>query len=158
MIIVTGTPGSGKTTFSKYLAKELNYKYLDVNNFIKKNALCEALDEDKDCMVVDEHKLAEKLTTYAKDKKIIIDSHMSYFIDPKYVELAICMKANIETLNARLKERGYSKQKIQENLECEIFDICCEEAKEIGHKLFIINTSDNPDYSMIIKRIKELLQ
>ena len=83
---------------------------------------------------------------------------MSYFIDPKYVELAICMKADIETLNARLKERGYSQKKIQENLECEIFNVCYEEAKDIGHKLFVINTSENLDYAVIIKRIKELLQ
>ena len=83
---------------------------------------------------------------------------MSYFIDPKYVELAICMKADIKILNQRLKERGYSKQKIQENLECEIFDVCYEEAKEIGHKLFVINTTDEPNYEILIKKIKELLQ
>ena len=65
IIIVTGTPGTGKSSFSKLLAKELNYTYLDVNEFIKKNALCESLDEEKECMVVDENELSKKLIQYS---------------------------------------------------------------------------------------------
>ena len=38
IIIVTGTPGTGKTTIAKKLAKKLNFHYLDVNNVIKKYA------------------------------------------------------------------------------------------------------------------------
>ena len=31
IIYITGKSGSGKSTFSKRLAKELNYKYIDVD-------------------------------------------------------------------------------------------------------------------------------
>jgi broad-specificity NMP kinase len=46
----------------------------------------------------------------------------------------------LKKLKQRLKKRGYHKAKIEENLECEIFDVCLEEAKEAGHKVKIINT------------------
>ena len=44
IIIVTGTPGTGKTTFSKEIAKEKNLKYIDVSKIIKENNLSEGFD------------------------------------------------------------------------------------------------------------------
>jgi broad-specificity NMP kinase len=43
-IIVTGTPGTGKTTLAKKLSKKLKYAYIDVNNVIKENKLKEGYD------------------------------------------------------------------------------------------------------------------
>jgi broad-specificity NMP kinase len=53
----------------------------------------------------------------------------------------------------RLKRRGYPREKIKENLECEIFDICLNEAKERGHKTIIVNTDKKIDYKKLIKRL-----
>jgi shikimate kinase len=38
-IYIIGMPGSGKTTIAKYLAKELNYTYYDLDAMIEKEAL-----------------------------------------------------------------------------------------------------------------------
>ena len=43
-------------------------------------------------------------------------------------------------LKKRLEKRGYSKQKIRENMDAEIFDVCLNEAKEEGHKIKIVRT------------------
>ena len=43
-------------------------------------------------------------------------------------------------LKKRLERRKYNKLKIQENLECEIFDVCLNEARELKHKIKIIYT------------------
>lgn len=40
----------------------------------------------------------------------------------------------MKELKRRLKKRGYHKEKIEENLECEIMDVCLEEAREKGHE------------------------
>ena len=38
-IIITGTPGTGKTTLAKLLSKSNGYQYLDVSKFIEKENL-----------------------------------------------------------------------------------------------------------------------
>jgi len=35
----------------------------------------------------------------------------------------------------------YSKEKVRENLDSEIFDVCLVEAKENGHKIKIVDSS-----------------
>jgi adenylate kinase len=67
----------------------------------------------------------------------------------KYVDLCIVTKCGLKTLEKRLKKRGYKKQKIRENLDCEIFDICLNEAKEKGHNIKIIDTTAGIDIAKI---------
>ena len=47
VLIVTGTPATGKTTLSKKLAKKLNFHYLDVNKVIKKYNISEGYDKKR---------------------------------------------------------------------------------------------------------------
>ena len=61
VIIVTGTPATGKTTFAKRLAQEKGYKYLDLTVFIKEKGLYEGNDTERDSLIVDEDKLIEAL-------------------------------------------------------------------------------------------------
>ncbi|MCD6503749.1 AAA family ATPase, partial [Candidatus Bathyarchaeota archaeon] len=39
MIIVTGTPGVGKSAVSRALSKELKAEYIDLTEFVKKHGL-----------------------------------------------------------------------------------------------------------------------
>ena len=55
---------------------------------------------------------------------IIIDSHLSHYLPRKYVDLCIVTKCDIKVLKNRLKNKKYSKSKVRENLDAEIFDIC----------------------------------
>ena len=57
IIIITGTPGTGKTALAKILAKELNFKRINLSEIIDKKNLCEAYDEKKQCKIVDLDKL-----------------------------------------------------------------------------------------------------
>lgn len=79
---------------------------------------------------------------YTKEfKDVVIDSHLSHYLDKKYVDLCVVVKCNVMVLEKRLKKRGYSSLKIQENLDAEIFEVCLNEARENGHKVKIIDTS-----------------
>ena len=141
VIIVSGTPGTGKTTYSKELSKSKKLKYVDVTKLIKDNKIFEKYDKKMDCVVVDIKKLNNELVKIIKDdKKVIIDSHLSHYLPPKYVDLCIVTKCSLKTLEKRLKKRRYSKEKIRENLDAEIFDTCRIEALEKGHKVKVVWT------------------
>lgn len=142
IIIVTGAVGTGKTTIAKKLAKKHKAKYIDVNKIIKNYKLSEGYDKKRKCNIVDIKKLNKILIKIIKNSKedLVIDSHMGHFLQPKYVNLCIVTKCSIKKLRNRLKRRGYSKAKIEENVDAELFDVCLNEAKELDHKIKIINT------------------
>lgn len=142
IIVVTGSVASGKTTIAKKLAREYKAKYIDVNKVIKGYKLSEGYDKRRKCRVVDVKKLNKVLIKMIKNSKqgLVIDSHLSHFLPPKYVDLCIVTKCSIKKLSYRLKKRGYSKAKVKENVDAELFDVCLNEAKELGHKIKVINT------------------
>jgi len=160
VIIVTGSVGSGKTTISRKLAKKLGYKYIDVNKVVKEYNLSESYDKKRKCKIVDVKKLnkvlIDKINMFSRDleKGVIIDSHMSHYLPKKYVDLCIVAKCGLKVIERRLKKRGYNKEKIKENIECEIFDICLNEAKEAKHKIIVIDITKGINMGKISKSIK----
>jgi adenylate kinase len=154
-IIVTGTPGTGKTTVAKKIARMLGYRYVDVNKVIAAKKLSEGYDRKRKCRVVDVKKLNKFLGNIIENskKKVVIDSHLAHYLPKELVDRCVVTKCNLKLLSMRLKRRGYPREKIKENLECEIFDICLNEAKERGHKTIIVNTDKKIDYKKLIKRL-----
>lgn len=141
VIIVSGTPGTGKTTFAKKLAKKLNYKYLDVKEIIRKNKLSEGYDKKRATDIIDIKKLNKVIIEILKkETNIVIDSHLSHYLPKKYVEKCYITKCPLPVLKKRLEERRYSEEKIRENLDAEIFDTCRIEALEAGHVVEVVNT------------------
>lgn len=146
VIIVTGTPGTGKTALSKKLAKKLAFRYLDVGSIIKKCNFSEDYDEKRKTHIVDAKKLNRELVREIMnckktEKGVIIDSHLSHHLPKKYVDLCIVTKCNLRVLEKRLRKKKYFKAKIRENMDVEIFDVCLNEAKENKHKIFIVDTT-----------------
>lgn len=142
-IIATGTPGTGKTTLAKMLAKCKGYQYIDVNKVVKDNKLGEGYDKKRRTKIIDVKRLNKVLIKLIEGSKttLVIDSHLSHYLPKEYVKLCIVTVCDLKTLSKRLKKRHYPKKKIEENLEAEIFRVCLEEAREQGHKILVIDTS-----------------
>jgi len=168
VIIITGIPGTGKTKLSVELAKKLNFKYIDVNKIIKRYNLARSYDKKRKTKIVDIKKLnkalIKEINNYKQSFKnkidikkikngIIIDSHLSHYLPKKYVDLCIVTKCTLKELQRRLKKRKYSKEKIRENLDSEIFDICLNEAKENKHKILIIDATNSININKIANKI-----
>ena len=154
VICVSGIPCTGKTTLARKLSKQFNYKYIDVNKIIKDNKLNEKYDKKRRCYIVDIKKLNKLLIKLINAKEnLVIDSHLSHYLSKKYVDLCIITKCDLKVLEKRLKKRKYNKSKIRENLDCEIFDVCLNEAKERKHKIIEIDTTKRIN----IKWIKKLI-
>ncbi|HLD10600.1 MAG TPA: AAA family ATPase [Candidatus Nanoarchaeia archaeon] len=137
VIAITGIPGTGKTYLAKKIAKHFNYQYINVKKLLKKNNLLINYDFKAKTYNVDVKKMNKLLIALIKKSKnnLVIDSHLAHYLPKKYVNLCIVCKCDLKELKKRLVKRGYSKQKIRENLDAEIFDVCYIEAVERKHKV-----------------------
>ncbi len=142
-IVVSGTPGTGKTYFAKKKAKEINGVYVDVNKIVKEYNLSEGYDRKRKSKIVDVRKLNKVLIKMIRENKktLVIDSHLSHYIPKEYVKLCVICKCGIKELRKRLKKRGYGKGKVEENVQAEIMDVCLNEAREKGHKIKVVYTA-----------------
>ena len=61
---------------------------------------------------------------------IIIDSHYGDIVPDKYVNRAFVLSAPVSELRKRLSARTYSKEKVDENVEAELFQVCWTDALE----------------------------
>jgi adenylate kinase len=146
-IIITGTPCTGKTTLAKAVAKQFDYAYIDGKKIIKEKKLAVGYYKKRRCDIIDEQKLAEVFEDIIKnsDKSIVIDSHLSHYINPDSVDMCIVTTCNLKELQKRMKKRDYPKDKIDENMQCEIMEICINEAKEQGHNVKVVDTTKKID-------------
>lgn len=58
-ILVTGTPGTGKTTTSAALAEAANLRHINIGDLVKEKSLHDGWDEDFDCYVINEDLVSE---------------------------------------------------------------------------------------------------
>lgn len=62
-IIVTGTPGTGKTTHCEVLAEKTGLKHLSVNQVVKERECHEGWDDEYQSWIVDEDKVSADAET-----------------------------------------------------------------------------------------------
>ncbi|AKA73762.1 NMP kinase [Saccharolobus solfataricus] len=129
IIIVTGTPGVGKTIVSKKLSEKLNLNYLSLSQFVIENKLYTEYDEFRQSYIIDEDRVKEEL------EKIIIPNSRLVIetIYPSLVPIAdivVVLRRNPLSLYNELKSRGWSEVKIAENVEAEILGVISQEAKD----------------------------
>jgi len=141
-IIVSGSVGAGKTTFAKNLAGKLNAKYVSINDVVDKYKISKSYDKKRKSKIVEVDKLNKILVGLINKsrKKLVIDGHLSHYLPKRYVERCYIVKCELKELEKRLEKRGYSNANVRENLDAEIFDVCLEEAKEMKHKINVIDT------------------
>ena len=162
VICVSGTPGTGKTTISIRLSKELGFNYIGVNKLVSRHKISEGYDEKRKTKIVDVDKLNRilideitKMKLNKKYKGIIIDSHLSHYLPKKYVNFCIITKCGISELSKRLKKKKFHKEKILENLQSEIFEVCLNEARQRKHRIISADTTKGFNINQLIHKLGE---
>lgn len=124
LFALTGTPGTGKSTLSAELRLR-GYDAVDGKAFIKEHGLLGEYDEERDTYEVDLDALNDALDPLRDaEHPVVLDSHLSHFMDSRGI---IVLRCSPSVLAERLRARGYSEDKVRENVQAEILDeILCE--------------------------------
>lgn len=127
-VLVTGTPGTGKTTTCEMLVEATGMRHVDVGKLVREQSLHTGRDEEFDCYLVDEDKVCDALEDIVSSGGVIVDHHSCDFFPERWFDMVLVLQADTAVLYERLKTRRYSDKKLSENMECEIMNVCLEEA------------------------------
>jgi adenylate kinase len=132
VILITGTPCTGKTTTAKQLTAKLKAEYINLTDYAKTYSLTLGEDKVRKTIIVDEEKMCKKLseTIDASAKNnIIIDGHFASAVTPTdLVTKVFVLRRNPKELKTFMEKCGFEEPKMWENLSAEILDICLVEA------------------------------
>ena len=129
-ILITGTPGTGKTTLAEQAAEKIGFRYISVGALVKSHECFEGKDDEFDTWILDEDKLCDVMEGMLAEGGCIVDYHSPEVFPERWFDLVLVLRCNTEILFDRLTARGYSEKKRNENMECEIMQVVTEEARE----------------------------
>jgi len=161
VIIISGTPGTGKTTVASILAKKIKGMHIDLSEFVLKEKLYKEVDEKRETVVTDLDKLLPKLREIimSVSSPIIIEGHYAEIVPSKFVNVVVILRTHPKELEKRLKKKNFKESKIRENVQAEILGVCSYNALNAYKKEEIYEidtTSKTPDETVnIILKILE---
>ena len=138
-IAVTGTPGTGKTTF----CSAANHHTKTVEEIAAEHGCLGEVEEDG-AAPIDVEELTNNVT-WPEEDILLVDGHLSHLLP---VDAIILIRCHPSVLRQRLSQRDYSESKIEENVECELIGVisaeclekpCLEMDSAIGIEVMIAN-------------------
>jgi adenylate kinase len=134
-ILVTGTPGVGKTATASLLAASLGLRHINVGELIAQHKCYDGYDNELDTHILDEDKLLDLMESIFQNCAmegigIVADYHTCELFPERWFDLILVLRVTTDVLFDRLTERGYSEKKRGENLEAEIMQVVLDEARE----------------------------
>ncbi len=133
-VVITGTPGVGKSTVARLLAQRLGAELLELGELVAKEGLHEGLDPETGSLLVDLDVLAKRVEEILSSRPgglIIVVGHYAHDVVPReHLAMAFVLRRNPLELREVLVARGYSGRKLLENLQAEVLDVCLVEAVE----------------------------
>jgi adenylate kinase len=164
ILIVSGTPGTGKTTVSQNLLNNFKAKVISLNELAISEKLIINYDIERETSVINEKKLVryvkKLIESYNKLdlEYLIIESHFSDIVPGQYIDYVIILRCDPDELCIRLKERGYKNEKIRENVQSEILGNSANYFlnKQLNKPILEIDTTNN-SVDVITKTITKIL-
>ena len=131
LLLVTGVPGTGKTTISTLLAAELGAEHIELNRLVREGGLSQGWDEARDTVIADMKALRNAISNILDNTTgpLIIDGHYSPDVAPRdETTLVVVLRCAPWVIREKLLARGYSTRKVRENVEAELLGTCLTDA------------------------------
>ena len=143
IIVITGTPASGKSTIAGRVARRIGgAAVIRANDLVRSRRLFTSRSPDG-TMVADMRKLREAINAEIRrscSATVIVEGHLLCEIRIRNA-MVIVIREHLLTLEKRMKRRGYPEPKIRENIISEAIDYCGFTAKRHYDKVYEIMNS-----------------
>ena len=143
-IVITGVPGSGKTSLAAELAKLTGAKIISINDLVAAQSLFSETDVTDGAKIVLLPKLlaAIKKEVSSAGAMAVIEGHLACELRIS-ARLVIVCRCNPKVLRKRLALRDYWQEKSKANELCEMLDYCTLQSERNFPKsiIFEIDTS-----------------
>lgn len=173
-ILITGTPGSGKSTLLEAVTAELEKRRgrrtltVAVNDFIREKSLYDKYDAQLDTYIIDDRKVRRSLKSHIRSlddgmdatRVVLFETHTVSCLPREAIDHCFVLTARTDVIYDRLLARGYSAEKVAENVECEIMMVVQEEAVEHfgASKVTILRSNADEDIEDNVDRVLELIE
>jgi len=148
-ILITGTPGVGKSKFAELLQSKIGVKVINVGHFAKENNFLGEWDEKYQSHELQEEELLDKLEeSVGQDTEghYVVEHHVPELFPERWFDLVLVLRCNNTLLYDRLASRGYTGAKLEDNMSAEIFQTILDEAKESYREEIVVElTSETED-------------
>lgn len=161
-IIISGCPGTGKTTLSSSLAKILNVEIISLGELVEREKLYSHIDSGRDTKVADLDRLVPRVVDLINNTEgvVIIEGHYADIVPSSLVDLVIVLRTHPEVLSNRLEAKGWSVGKVRENVQAEILGSCTFNAlkayrNELVYEIDTSNLSEEEMVTIVLEIINE---
>ncbi|MCJ7450138.1 MAG: adenylate kinase family protein [Candidatus Nanohaloarchaeota archaeon QJJ-9] len=153
IVSITGTPGTGKSSVSEILAEELGFKLLDVNEVAFSEEVGTSEGDERDTTEVDIDTLIPALEEEVGENSVL-EGHLSHYFPS---DLVVVLRTMPEELKKRLEEKGWSEEKVEENLESEVLDGILQEAVNQQEDVVEVDTTGKSpgETAKLVKKLVE---
>ena len=164
IIIISGTPGCGKTSIANELSKLIDARILSLNKLAVSDDFSFEYDKERKTYIVDfkiflPYILKKIKILQKKDIKfLIVESHFSDIIPNKFIDYIFILRCDPDELAKRLKRKNFSLSKITENVQSEILGNCVNYLiqKKIKSPIYEIDTT-NLNIESVTKTINDII-
>jgi len=150
-LIVTGSPGTGKTTIARKLAKKLKCEYVNERELALEEGIGK-IDHDSNELVLPLNALKRVVSEKFKKNNVVMEGHVLCEIRVK-VDAIVVLRVHPEILESRLEARGYNAEKTQDNVFCEGIEYCTKHALRNYGKKRVIEVQNEKDIKETLNNI-----
>ncbi|MFX1559212.1 MAG: adenylate kinase family protein [Promethearchaeota archaeon] len=146
IILVGGSPGTGKTMVAKILGSKLSIEVISLGELADEAGCITAEDKVRKTGIINEDCLVDVLIDLTKDKskRMVIEGHYIDLVPSSTVQWAFILRTHPDKLKDRLSSRDYSTEKVAENVEAEVMGVCQMDALDaFGEaKVYEVDTTE----------------